>query len=291
MTPKPERLTAPVQPHRRHRGVFPPGHVPSFRDYDIPFPTQIPWIIHARAWSAYAAAGHGSQSAERLAERGGFGVLELVACLTPEIGYRAEHMHRLTEADVARVRDECEGITALRAELAAATERAADWEKIGNDRSVFWQQERARADAAEAQVAALREAADPFSMPEMLVQGMERANGVTVFGSGHGVDYVVNAAQWRALRTVLADTAQAAADHDARVRGEALTSGIVAIERKLRRWGQPGGYIGKPTERKNDQDVLRTAIHQLYALIPRERHEATWQAVERALAADPPEGA
>ncbi len=32
----------------------------------------IPWLVHLRAWLAYAAAGHGDQSAERIAERGGF---------------------------------------------------------------------------------------------------------------------------------------------------------------------------------------------------------------------------
>ena len=37
----------------------------------------IPWAVHEAAWRGYAAAGHGSQSAERIAERGGFSYLEL----------------------------------------------------------------------------------------------------------------------------------------------------------------------------------------------------------------------
>jgi len=48
---------------------------------------------------------------------------------------------------------------------------------------------------------------------------------------------------------------------------------IAALERKVRRWQEPGGHIGKPTERKNDCDVLRTAIHVLYAIDPAQREE------------------
>jgi hypothetical protein len=33
---------------------------------------RIPWALHARIWQAYAALGHGQQSAQRIAERGGF---------------------------------------------------------------------------------------------------------------------------------------------------------------------------------------------------------------------------
>jgi hypothetical protein len=42
---------------------------------------RIPWDIHVRAWQAYAAFGYGDQSAERIAERGGFGYGELVMLL------------------------------------------------------------------------------------------------------------------------------------------------------------------------------------------------------------------
>lgn len=41
----------------------------------------IPWSVHLKAWEGYAAAGHGSQSAERLAERGGFSYGEVQCCL------------------------------------------------------------------------------------------------------------------------------------------------------------------------------------------------------------------
>lgn len=37
----------------------------------------VPWETHLAAWAGYAAAGHGSQSAERIAERGGFGYAEV----------------------------------------------------------------------------------------------------------------------------------------------------------------------------------------------------------------------
>jgi hypothetical protein len=41
----------------------------------------IPWETHLAAWAGYAAAGHGSQSAERIAERGGFGYAEVQCAL------------------------------------------------------------------------------------------------------------------------------------------------------------------------------------------------------------------
>jgi hypothetical protein len=47
-------------------------------------PGTISWEEHLLAWSAYAAHGHGSQSAERVAERGGFGYGELVLLLKRE---------------------------------------------------------------------------------------------------------------------------------------------------------------------------------------------------------------
>lgn len=37
----------------------------------------IAWEEHLAAWDGYAKDGHGSQSAERVAERGGFGMGEL----------------------------------------------------------------------------------------------------------------------------------------------------------------------------------------------------------------------
>lgn len=42
---------------------------------------QIPWWIHLKAWEQYARLGHGDQSAERVAERGGFGLEEILIML------------------------------------------------------------------------------------------------------------------------------------------------------------------------------------------------------------------
>jgi hypothetical protein len=45
---------------------------------------DIPWALHVRAWQVYAALGHGNQSAQRIAERGGFGWLELAVLLAEQ---------------------------------------------------------------------------------------------------------------------------------------------------------------------------------------------------------------
>lgn len=58
----PDERPAPVQDHRRGATV--------------PL-TAIPWGLHAILWRVYADHGHGDQSAERLAERGGFSRDEL----------------------------------------------------------------------------------------------------------------------------------------------------------------------------------------------------------------------
>ena len=45
-------------------------------------PGTIPWDVHLRAWTDYAAAtGHWDQSAERIAERGGFDYYEIQCAL------------------------------------------------------------------------------------------------------------------------------------------------------------------------------------------------------------------
>lgn len=44
-------------------------------------PGRIPWDLHVNGWTVYAAIGHRSQSAKRMAERGGFGYLELCLLL------------------------------------------------------------------------------------------------------------------------------------------------------------------------------------------------------------------
>lgn len=47
---------------------------------------RIPWRIHAKAAKVYNDFGHG-QTAERLAERGGFGLEELILLLAGENPY------------------------------------------------------------------------------------------------------------------------------------------------------------------------------------------------------------
>ena len=47
-------------------------------------PGTISWEEHYEAWCIYDSVFHGGQSAERIAERGGFGYLELVRYLGHE---------------------------------------------------------------------------------------------------------------------------------------------------------------------------------------------------------------
>jgi hypothetical protein len=103
---KEERKTAPIQGER-----------------GVAFPGRVPWVISARAWGQYAALGHGDQSHERLCERGGFGVYELVHLLNGRNPYRQIPLP--TAEEIAAVRDECEGLTDLRAALAAEKELAS----------------------------------------------------------------------------------------------------------------------------------------------------------------------
>lgn len=53
---------------------------------------KIPWQLAELAYEAYAAAGHGSQSLERLAERSGFSWEELVMLLRGPAHYRSNHL-------------------------------------------------------------------------------------------------------------------------------------------------------------------------------------------------------
>lgn len=60
---------------------------------------RIPWDVHVRAWQVYAAIGHGSQSAQRIAERGGFGTYEIALLLAERnpfapIGVDGLHDHQ-----------------------------------------------------------------------------------------------------------------------------------------------------------------------------------------------------
>jgi hypothetical protein len=85
----------------------------------VPFPGRVPWELSARAWGQYAALGHGGQSHERLCERGGFGVYEFVHLLHGRNPYRTAAVPSAEE--IAAVRDECEGRTALHAQVTALT--------------------------------------------------------------------------------------------------------------------------------------------------------------------------
>lgn len=68
--------------------------MPKFAPLQVPtecrgmhgFAMRIPWRIHQKAWEVYAQH-HSCQSAERLAERGGFGLLELIYLLAGEDPY------------------------------------------------------------------------------------------------------------------------------------------------------------------------------------------------------------
>lgn len=54
----------------------------------------ISWEVHEQAWANYAACGHGSQSAERMAERGGFSYCELQCALAGHYNRtNSEHVH------------------------------------------------------------------------------------------------------------------------------------------------------------------------------------------------------
>lgn len=65
-----ERKNAPIQPP--HSGKIYHG-----------LSMRVPWRIHDKAWQEYAKHYKG-QSAETLAERGGFGLIELIYLLAGE---------------------------------------------------------------------------------------------------------------------------------------------------------------------------------------------------------------
>lgn len=55
----------------------------------------VPWDVHERAWARYAELGHGAQSAERIAERGGFGYGEMACLLAGHDPHSSDpHRHR-----------------------------------------------------------------------------------------------------------------------------------------------------------------------------------------------------
>lgn len=75
-------------------------------------PTSIPWEVHVRVWQVYAALGHGSQSAQRIAERGGFGHAEVIRMLA---GYQDSGRGEWDPL-TARQRDKLASLRARKAE-------------------------------------------------------------------------------------------------------------------------------------------------------------------------------
>lgn len=122
----------------------------------VPFPISVAWHFHERAWSQYAAFFGRSESAQQIAERGGFSAMELVMLLLAKNPARASE--RPTDAEIAAVRAEIE---AYDSELAAERARAASAEAERDELRAQYlcaecQHNRARADAAEAEAAKLR---------------------------------------------------------------------------------------------------------------------------------------
>jgi hypothetical protein len=98
--------------------------------------TTIPWDVHLRAWQVYAACGNGDQSAERIAERGGFGYGELIKLLAERNPYGGDGWNPLTELQqrhLTRLRGAA--LTARIGELEAERDRYHEnWLSILNSR-------------------------------------------------------------------------------------------------------------------------------------------------------------
>lgn len=84
MAPIQDHLIRPVQ-----RGGIPAG--------------KIPWPIHVLAWRTYHATFGNDQTAERIAERGGFSWVELLAGIRGDMS--PEGMRRVTEELMEIVRE------------------------------------------------------------------------------------------------------------------------------------------------------------------------------------------
>jgi len=142
--------TAPAAPPTKERWA-PVKQIPGFS-----FPPRVPWALSERAWSQYAAFGHENQSHERLCERGGFDPVELVSLLHGRNPFRGSTPNPTPE-EVAKVRDEIEGVAALRAKAEKAeAERDAALARVaaeaGNDLAAW----AADLDAAESRNTTLR---------------------------------------------------------------------------------------------------------------------------------------
>lgn len=64
---------------------------------------EVPWDVHVRAWQVYAACGHRSQSAVRIAERGGFGASEMVMLLSERQVYTNDAWQPINDVQRARL--------------------------------------------------------------------------------------------------------------------------------------------------------------------------------------------
>lgn len=82
-----------------------------------PYPTSIPWHVADLAYSVYSNRYGRDQSLERLAERGGFGPLEMNDFL-PNWRELAEDAH-VAEAVKRTRQDDCAALEELRQELLA----------------------------------------------------------------------------------------------------------------------------------------------------------------------------
>ena len=54
---------------------------------------SVPWWVGEMAWRSYARAGHGQQSVERIAERGGFDWAELGELLADQMEFERATTH------------------------------------------------------------------------------------------------------------------------------------------------------------------------------------------------------
>jgi len=69
----------------------------------------IPWSLHVRAWNAYSAKYGKQQSAERIAERGGFSASELDIFVP---GWRRYDVSEITKARISEVEAERDTLAA-----------------------------------------------------------------------------------------------------------------------------------------------------------------------------------
>lgn len=89
--------------------------MPKEKRFPIQHGGSVPWWAAERAYEGYAAAGHGDQSLERLAQRGGFGVGEF-GVLFQGLAYNDARFEERSQPAV----------------IATAIELGAQWDVTGN---------------------------------------------------------------------------------------------------------------------------------------------------------------